>query len=160
MTEAILLALWIGTALFFICREIKINDDRKSHEYWLSELQDCLHNIESEFRRQCQEQTKAVFLQYNEQLNKIESCCTDFAKEHLISALLDDLREYGNAIDESKKQYIDNVYDKVIAKGMSKYNLTTIPTYLMREYERNLTEIADTFRDFRWLMWEQAIEKK
>ena len=53
MSEAILLALWVGTSLFFIMREIRQKENRESHEWWLSELRECLHSIENDFSRCC-----------------------------------------------------------------------------------------------------------
>lgn len=130
MTEAILLALWVGTALFFIVREIKAKNDRERHEWWLSDLKDSIHSVENEFRRQCQQLIENNFLH----------------------------RNYQNSIDELKKQYVSGLYSKLAEKKRASFN--TIPDYIIREYERNISEIADTFRDFEIFMKEQAIEKK
>lgn len=157
MTESILLALWVGTSIFFICREIKIKDSQRSHEYLLSELRYCLHRIQNEFRSQCQEHTKMFFLHYNERLNRIDSCSGGSVEEFLVRDLLDDIRDYQSTIDKIKQQHIDNVYDKV----QEKFNRSSnIPEHLMKEYEQNIKDISDTFHNFGYLMWEQAIEKK
>ena len=114
MSEAILLALWVGTALFFIVKEMKAKDDRESHEYWLSELRECLHSIENEFSRRCFEIT------YD------SSYCTHIAN--------------------LKNEYIEEVYNKVISRK-GEYFLKTLPGYIASEYERNISEIADIYRN-------------
>ena len=121
MTEAILIALWMGTTLFFICREIKINDDRKSHEWWLSDLRDCLHSIESEFRWRCQEIAEANQLQ----------CDYDL---------------YYTQIDVLKKEYLNELYDKVIERK-GKYFVKSLPDYVVKEYEINISKITDIYLD-------------
>ena len=114
MTEAILLALWVGTALFFIVREIKAKENRESHEYWLSELRECLHSIENEFSR----------------------CCFEITHDS----------SYGINIENLKNEYIEEVYNKVVSRK-GEYFLKTLPDYIVKEYERNISEIADIYRN-------------
>ena len=121
MTEAILLALWIGTVMFFIFREQKINDDRKSHEGWLSDLKDCLHSIEGEFRGHCQEIAEANQSQ------------RDYAL-------------YRAQISELKKEYLNELYNKVIERK-GKYFVKTLPDYVVKEYEADISKIADIYFD-------------
>lgn len=121
MTEAILLALWIGTALFFLCREKKINDDRKSREWWLSDLKDCLHSIESEFRWRCQEIAEA---------NQSHG----------------DYDLYHAKINELKKEYLNELYNNVIERK-GKCFVKTLPDYIVKEYEANISKIADIYLD-------------
>ena len=68
MAEAILLVLWVGTAIFLGCKIEIERKDRKSHEWWLSDVKECIHDIESEFLWQCREIAKEEFskLRYNE----------------------------------------------------------------------------------------------
>lgn len=112
MGEAILLALWVGTALFFIVREINAKGDRESHEYWLSELRECLHSIENEFSRRCLDITHDS--------------------------------SYAINISNLKEEYIKEVYKKVISRK-GEYFLKTLPDYILTEYERNISEIADIY---------------
>ena len=121
MTEAILLALWIGTTLFFICREVKINGDRKSHEQWLSDLRDCLHSIEGEFRWHCQDIAEAY-------------------QSHR------DYDLYNAQISKLKKEYISELYDKFFAKK-GEYFVKTLPDYIVKEYETNISKITDIYLD-------------
>lgn len=121
MTEAILLALWIGTILFFGIREYKERNERESHEWWLSDLRDCLHSIEGEFRRRCQELAETY-------------------QSHR------DYDLYNVQISELKKEYISELYDKVIAiKG--EYFVKTLPDYIVKEYETNISKITDIYLD-------------
>lgn len=115
MTEAILLALWVGTALFFICREIKINANRKSQESWRSDLRECIILIEQDFRIQCRDKAEKYSIAY----------------------------EYSASIEELKRQYLSELHSKIVAK--KRITITTIPEDLVREYEREISEIADTY---------------
>ena len=119
MSEAILLTLWVCTSLFFICREIKANSNRESHESWISELRDCLHSIENEFSRRCFEITK-----------KPNQKCSVYLSQ----------------ISELKDEYLNTVHDKVTAKRGS-YFLKSFPEHIIKEYERNISEIADIYRN-------------
>lgn len=117
MSEAILLALWVGTSLFFVVGEIKAKENRENHELWLSELRECLHSIENEFSRQCLDITKShqTYSSFLEQICKLE------------------------------EEYINEVYNKVTAKkGI--YFVKTLPDFIIREYERNISETADIYR--------------
>ena len=121
MIEAITLAFWMGTVLFFICREIKKNDDRKNHESWLSDLRDCLHSIESEFRWHCKEIAEANQSQRDYDIYNVQ-------------------------ISELKKEYLNELYDKVIERK-GKYFAKTLPDYVVKEYEVNISKIADIYLD-------------
>lgn len=121
MAEAILLALWVGTTLFFICREIKINGNRKSHEWWLSDLRDCLCSIEEEFRRRCQEIAEAYQLRRDYDL-------------------------YNAQISELKKEYLNELYNKVVERK-GKYFAKALPGYIVQEYEINISKITDIYLD-------------
>lgn len=121
MTEAIMLALWVGTTLFFICREIKQKSNRESHEWWLSDLRDCLHSIEGEFRWHCQE----------------------IAEAHQSQR---DYDTYKAQIKELKKEYQNELYNKVIERK-GKYFVTTLPDYIVKEYEENISKITNIYLD-------------
>lgn len=121
MTEAIMLALWVGTILFFGIREYKERNQRESHESWRSELRDCLHGIEGEFRWRCQEIAEANQSQH-------------------------DYDTYKAQIKELKKEYLNELYNKVIGKK-GKYFVKTLPDYIVKEYEVNISKIADIYLD-------------
>lgn len=135
MTEAILLALWVGTALLFICREIKTKEDRESHEWWLSDLRECIHSIERHFSRDC------------------ERIITDaFSGRNIKGEII--IGEYRKEITELKKEYINTLYEKIVVQK-GKHSIKTVPEHLANEYERNISDIADTYRHFGDFMTEQ-----
>lgn len=121
MTEAILLALWVGTILFFGIREYKKREERESHEWWLSDLRDCLHSIEGEFRWRCQEIAEANQMQ----------CDYDL---------------YYTQISVLKKEYLNEICNKVIERK-GKYFAKTLPDYIVKEYEINISKITDIYLD-------------
>lgn len=137
MAEAILTALWIGTALFFLCREIKLNDDRKSREYYLSELRCCIDSIEHEFQERCR-----------------ETITNAFSGRNVSGGIV--VHKYWEGIIELKKQYMICLYEKVNERMKWKgIRFSTIPDYLVKEYETNISEIAYTFHNIGDFMLEQ-----
>lgn len=135
MGEAILLALWAGTSLFFICREIKTKDDRESHEWWLSEVKDCISSIEGEFRCNCKKITEE-----------------EFTRQRF------DYYKYSGRISELEEKYKNELTEKVIAK--KRVTVRTVPEHLAREYERNISDIAYTFRFFARLIRDNDFRKE
>ena len=129
MGEVIALVLWGGTTLFFVCREIKQKDKRDSEEYWLSELRECLHGIEREFSR----------------------CCLSITSEAL--SRKDFSYSLQTKIRDLKKKYSNEVHEMVI-KRKGQYFLKTIPDHVEREYERNLSDIADIYCDILNSQWQ------
>lgn len=143
MVEAILLALWAGTALFFICRDIKSNNERKKHESWLSDCKDCLYSIECEYRHKCEELTDNYLAEYSKGVYNCHHCHDNIRKFHT-DMLFSKSDKYWAAIVELKIEYITGAFDKV-ANRMKGYKFTSIPEHLSREYDRNIVEITDTF---------------
>ena len=140
MIEAILSALWVGTALFFICRETKAKNNQESHEWWLSDLRECIHSIERHFSREC------------------EKIITDaFSGRNVIGEIVID--EYQKAITALKNEYANNLFGKIVdQKG--KYGIRSIPEYLENEYKRNISDIADTYCYFGDFMTKQIKETR
>lgn len=127
MVEAILFTLWVGTTIFLGC---KIESDRKkreSHEWWLLEVKGCIHSIESDFRRNCEKITE-----------------DEFARPRF------DEYKYSIRIRELEETYKNELTEKVIAQ--KRVTITTVPEHLAREYERNISNIADTFLYFASLI--------
>lgn len=135
MSEILLGVLWISTALFFIIRKIMAKEDRESHEWWLSDLRECIHSIERHFSRDC------------------ERIITDaFSGRNIKGEII--IGEYRKEITELKKEYINNLYEKIVVRK-SKHSIKTVPEHLANEYERNISDIADTYSHFGDLMTEQ-----
>ena len=121
MTEAILLALWVGTSLFFMCREIKEKNSRESHEFWLSELRECLHGIENEFSMKCSKIVEQIFTLRN--------------ISHSV---------YLSQISDLKNEYTHNIQNKIKSRK-GEYFVRTLPGYIVKEYERNISDIAHIY---------------
>lgn len=137
MTEAIMLVMWFGTVMFFVCREIKKNDERKSREYYLSELQHCLRSIEHEFQERCK-----------------EIIINAFSGRNVRGRVVVD--KYREEIAALKKEYTDCLFEKAGERmKRSGSNLSIIPDYLVEEYERNLFEMSHIFNSIGDCMLEQ-----
>jgi hypothetical protein len=123
MGESILLLLWVATTIFL---GVKIETDRKnreSHEWWLSEVKECIHSIECEFRHKCEK----------------------IAEEEFSKTTLNEY-QYSVRIRELEKAYKNNLTDRVIA--FKRVRITTVPDHLEQEYLRNISDISSTFRYF------------
>ena len=121
MTEAIALTLWVGTFLFFGIREYKERNKRETRELWTSELRDCLRRIENEFHRHCKEISEASQSQRDYDLYKTQ-------------------------ISELKKEYLNELYNKVAEKKWNGF-AKTLPGYIVEEYENNISKITDIYLD-------------
>lgn len=160
MTEEILLSLWLGTlvfaCIFFGFKEMKDRKDRESHEWWLSDLKECIKSVENEFSRRCFEITEYTFSQYTERLDKLIPSSTVF--EYQVDAIFDIIHKHTDSINNLKKQYVDNLYDMVLEQ--KRITIKTIPDYLIKEYEINLSKIADTHYHFNSLIRNHLMEIK
>ena len=127
MGESILLLLWIGTTIFLGC---KIESNKKAHEsreLWLSDVKGCIHSIESDFKHNCEKITE----------------------DELTRQKFDEYK-YSIRIRELEEKFKNELTEKVIAK--KRVTITTIPEHLVIEYERNISNIADTFLYFARLI--------
>ena len=156
MVNTILSGLLFVALIILLAYQHQKERDRESHEMWLSELRECLHCIKNEFSRSCKKITESAFSEYNERLNKMHSTVSDFARDFQIQALFDVVHKHNDSIDELKKQYKDELYYKITA--LNRITIGTIPEHIEREYEINISNIADTYRDFGNLMWNHLIE--
>ena len=138
MTEAIIpafWALWIGTILFFVFRNEKERKGRESYEWWLSELRECIHSIERHFGREC------------------EKIITDaFSERNIFGEII--IGKYREEIATLKNEYANNLYEKIVAQK-GRYGIKSIPEHLENEYQRNIFDIADTYRCYGDFMTEK-----
>lgn len=135
MGEALLLGLWIGTILILGYKMEHDKNARESHEWWLSDVKSCLRNIECEFRQNCEK----------------------IIEEELARRNFDECR-YRERIGELREKYLREMTEKAIS--LKRARITTIPNHLATEYEKNISDIADTFRYFGSLMSEQKQRKE
>ena len=124
MGEALLLALWLGTTIFLGCKIERGRKERESREWWLSDVKGCISGIKGDFRRDCEK----------------------IAENEFSRQIFDECR-YSNKIRELEEKYKGELTEKVIAR-MGKYRVKSVPEHLIREYECNISEIADLFRYF------------
>lgn len=118
--EVILLIVCVGSWLFWGTKEHINSEKREGYECWLSDVRECIHSIECEFRRNCQKIAEEEFSQKK---------FSEF--------------EYYDRIRKLEKKYKEELIDKIIAQ--KRVRVTTIPESLVRGYERNISDIADTF---------------
>ena len=135
MAEAILLVVCFGLVMFIGIRETKARQDRENREWWLSEVRECIHSIEFEFRCDCQK--------------IIENA---FSERNVMGGII--IGEYRKEITALELEYKNDLNEKTIAR-MGRCRITSVPEHLAKEYERNISEIADTFRYFGNFMSEQ-----
>ena len=140
MVEAILLVVCFGLVMFIGIRETKLRKDRESHEWWVSEVKECVHSIECDFRRDCE-----------------KIITTAFSGKNVSGEIV--IGEYSKEITALKSEYMNRLTEKAIAR-MGQYRITSVPETIAKEYERNISEIADTFRYFGDFMLEQIKDTK
>lgn len=132
MGESILLLLWVGTTIFLACKIESNKKAQESHEWWLSDVKGCIHSIESDFQRNCEKITE-----------------DEFARQRF------DEYRYSIRIRELEEKYKNELTEKVIAQ--KRVTITTVPEHLVKEYEINISNIADTFRYFARLIRDKDI---
>lgn len=115
-------------------RDYITRNERESHEWWLSEVKECMHCVECEFQMGCQL----------------------LAEKHLSHKRFN---EYAVKISELEALYKKDLTEKIIAQKRG-IRVTTLPDHLVREYNRNISVIADTFRYFGNMMSEQQSGKE
>ena len=123
MGEAILLTLWFGTTLYLCWKIENERKERENHAWWLSDLKECIHAIECEFRSKCEKISEEEFTKPT--LNEYQ---------------------YVVRIRELEEAYKNNLIDRVIS--LHRVRVTTIPNHLEREYLRNISDISYTFQYF------------
>ena len=156
MTEAILLVLAFALLMALYFREQKARKDKENYDVWISNCRSYLHSIESEFRCRCIKITEETIEQYSKSLYHC-SHLNDSVRDYKINALFDITHKHNNAINDLKKEYCNELYSKAVER-MEMYRITSVPDILLKEYERNISEVADSFCDFGSLMWDQIIE--
>jgi hypothetical protein len=118
--EILSIILFAALIIILVYHDRKARD-RERHEWWLSDVRSCLRSIEYEFRRNCEKITE----------------------EELARRKFDEYK-HSVRIGELKEKYIQEMTEKAIA--LKRVHITTIPEHLAKEYEENISDIADTFR--------------
>lgn len=156
MGEIILSIVAFALFMYIVIHDYNTRKNKESHESWLSDCKDCLHSIESEFYLKCKTLTDKYLADYS---SRVYHCSHNdkYVRKFHTDMMINASKDYLSEIDELKKEYIDDMFDKAV-KRMGKYRLKSIPSHLEQEYERNISKIADAFHDIdssiRTQIWE------
>lgn len=134
----ILLAVIFALGLYYEHKDKK----RKEYEEWIYFRRAQLQRNALRFRDDCQSLTEKVFAQYtNELLWKRYRHVPDYILYSFLSTYREDILRV-------KSEYIANS------------EIQTLPNFLIEEYEKNLSDIADSFSELANLMRNQIEEVK
>ena len=134
LATIIINAIMLGIFGVAIYKDIK-KKERENYAEWVSESISILHSIEYEFQSNCQKIITEAFTGRN-----------------VMGGIVID--KYHEKLSALKDEYTHNL-DEKISERCHKYRTISVPKYLEKEYERNISEIADTFRHFGDFMLEQ-----
>ena len=119
---------FIGFFVFALIKDIK-RQEREKYAEWVANSVNVLHAIENWFRHEC----KSIIA------NSLST------------------GKYHQEITELEKSYKYDLKEKLIERRSPAWNyITSVPQYLAEEYQRNISDIADTFRYFGDLLSEQS----
>lgn len=148
---------FIGCLLFFALFMLGLyyqhkDKKRKEYEEWRYYCQRRLHSLALRFRDECMVEAKAVITRYTNFI-KLRSYHNDRSS--------DLIAEYEKSIDNLKKEYLCN-YATKNSDGNNRMRIEAeeLPKYMLEEYEAEISEITNTFRDIGYHMWEQIQELK
>ena len=144
------LIISFGILFIKIHKEIQTKKARKERLYY---CQQRLHGVALQFRDDCMVATKHVLAQY-----------TNFLKQKSFLHSLGYtgyyfLSDYCNTINNLKKEYLGN-YAIKYSEGDNQLRIEAedLPTYILDEYESEISEIANTFRDLSCYISDQIEE--
>ena len=141
-------------SLFAICFYYERKEKKRdNHEEWLYSCRQCLLAITHSFRRDCQALAEEAFTKYSNTLLRKRYCYTP---DYMTYSFLSD---YHKSIDALKEDYVENVVVKA-KEIMRYYTFTSIPSFLIEEYSKQISDIHYTFHDFGYLMRKQIAEAK
>lgn len=129
----------VGFAIFVIVAFIKAlrQEARDKYAEWVANSIDNLSIIENSFSYKCENIIKKSF------------------SERSISGKII-IGEYNKEITALEKEYKYNLQEKLRERSAyTLYYVTSVPPYLAEEYQKKISKIADTFRDFGDFMSEQ-----
>ena len=146
VSSLILLIVLFVVVLYY---EHKKND-RESHEFWRSEVRANLKKLVSLFEYDCKEITEDMFDKYNHFISNMNF--SGYVREHMTYSILSLIQDHNEQITELSNTYKEEV-DEKMKDQMGKYTFKTVPGDLRREYEADISKIADIYRGFNGFMW-------
>ena len=126
---------------------------RKEHEEWIYTCRRRLHKMALQYRDDCIVATKEVVAQYIAFLNWKRFIRALGYTGHAF------LSDYIKKIEQLKEEYLES-YAIKYADGDNclRCEAEDLPSYILDEYREEVSEIAKTFHDFEYLMWNQIRE--
>ena len=142
-------AIAIPCFIFFLKIRDKIQA-KKSQKERLYYCRQRLHNMTLQFRGECLAETKKVIARYTAAIDR-ESYHRDWS--------LDFISDYRKSINNLKNEYLRN-YAMKYSGGDNRLRIEAedLPAHVLEEYEAEISEIANTFRDLSYNMYEQIKE--
>ena len=150
----ILLLVLFGVIIYY---EHKKND-RKSYEFWRSEVRSNLNSIVYTFRSDCENITQDVFNKYSSFMSS-QKDSNHIVYEYQINWHLDFISEHNKKITQLTNSYKKEV-DEKMKERMGRYSFKTVPSDLRSEYETDISKIADIYISFNTLMRSSIREKR
>lgn len=150
MIEILVSILSVAIVIPFVVLFIKIyneNQAKKDRRERLYFSQRRLHKMALQFRDECMAETKQVIAQYTA---AIAWKSFRHRPDYLANSFITD---YKKAIDSRKKEYLGK-YAIIYSEGDNSLRIEAeeLPDYILDEYEAEITEIANTFRDISYYM--------
>lgn len=139
ISEAILLFVILVMGLYYHRKDEK----RERDIGWGINCLDCLLTISNSFRRDCEKCAKKAFSEYTMKMEN--GSYRHFGTSNLAYMFISD---YKKSIENLKKDYINNLQEKIKANSRINYNVECIPNYIIEEYRRIISDTYDSFWDF------------
>lgn len=130
---------FIGIFIFATYKDIKARRKRDIEAYgkWIAECIRILHGIEFEYQQNCVDITDRYFKQYMDAFEYGYRVASLAAMQRIVD-------KHRKAINEAKESYLNSekVKEQLKWKGI---RFATLPDYVTRAYENNISDIAHTF---------------
>ena len=137
--EAISLFVILVMGLYYHQKEERWKSDRG----WEIDCIDCLFRISCGFRSDCEKCAKKAFSEYTMKMEN--GSYRYFGKSNLGYMFISDYRK---SIENLKKDYINNLQEKIKIYSPSNYNVKSIPNYIIEEYRSVISDTYDSFWSF------------
>ena len=130
-----------------VLKLIAKREDKKSYDIWICDCRYCFGRITRIYSGECQRLLEKALEQYTYIL---------LTKSYRSLLGISFITNYQKSIENLKEEYIKNMYAKL--SEMMYKKITTIPDFLVKEYEDNIKEYYYIFSKFGNQMWYQLRE--
>lgn len=136
LVQIIAVGIFVVYIIVMINKDIK-KRERESYAEWVSNSIYSIRVVENRFRTECG-----------------EIIINAFSGRNIHGEIV--VHKYWEEISELKKEYDNNLEKKLQELRTCSFNyVTSVPQYIEEEYYRDISDIADTFRNFGDFMLEQ-----